>query len=135
MKEVLTIRVEVTDNFKVEGEVGSVNMCLFGGTVDCDNFKGVILPSGVDTQKDFKDSPHFTLSARYMLEGKDKEGQDCRIFIENNVAFEKGKPEGMSYTTPKVVTNSKALSYLETANLKGTIEPWEKGVIIHILEE
>ena len=133
--EALTITVEVTNNFTVKGNVGMANMCCFGGYVDCENFKGVILPSGVDTQRDFFEEPIRTLSARYMLKGKDKEGIECQIFIENNCSFEKDMvPEDMAFmkTKPRIITDSPCLSYLETAELYGTIEPWEKGVIIHI---
>ena len=129
-KEVLTIKVEITAVDEVLGRGKVVRMIHFGGSVDCDNFKGIILPGGVDTQKDFE-GESFKLSARYILEGEDREGKKCRIFVENN--GEGFDPNGENYTMPTIVTDSEALAYLENANLKGTIEPWGKGVIIHIL--
>jgi hypothetical protein len=127
MKEELTIKVEITATDEVRGNTGIVRMIRFTGTADCDNFKGRILPGGIDTQKEFEGKP-FLLSARYMLDGIDKMGQTCRIFIENNGESNQNE----LVTTPKIITDSAALSYLETTGLTGTIEGWEKGVIIHI---
>ena len=126
MTEELTINVEITDCFEVKGTAGAARMIAFTGNSDCPNFKGEILPGGVDTQREI--DGQLTLSARYMLKGVDRDGEPCSIFIENNGAGDISK----GFTTPKIFTDSKALSYLENASLKGTIEPWEKGVIIHI---
>lgn len=128
MKEELVIKVELTATDEVKGESGTGRMIHFGGTADCPNFKGEVLPGGVDTQKECAGKPPM-LSARYILEGVDKDGQECRIFIENNGCFREGKK---NETVPLIFTDSKALSYLEHAILRGTIEPWEKGVIIRI---
>ena len=78
------------------------------------------------------DGAATVLSARYILEGVDRDGKDCRIFIENNGS---AAENGDMHTTPMIITDSSALSYLETERLSGTIEPWEKGVIIHIFSE
>ncbi len=102
-------------------------MIHFTGEADCKNFKGKILDGGVDTQK-IDDGKTF-LSARYILEGTDFEGNPCKIFIENNGEVKTGE---QLITIPSVTTDSKALEYLETSALKGTIESWEKGVIVHI---
>ncbi|WP_026496528.1 DUF3237 family protein [Butyrivibrio sp. WCD3002] len=128
--EVLTINVRITGVNEVKGHTGTARMILFDGTVDCDNFKGKILPGGVDTQKELGDEPTL-LSARYILEGTDKEGNPSHIFIENNGQFREG---GENTTTPKVITDSQALAFLETADLYGTIEGIEGGVRIHIFE-
>ncbi|MCR5581698.1 MAG: DUF3237 domain-containing protein [Pseudobutyrivibrio sp.] len=126
MHEELTITVELGEILDVKGFSGSARMINFTGYCRCDNFTGDIMPGGVDTQRDL--DGRFTLSARYMLKGVDRAGQECSIFIENN--GEGDISEG--YTRPCILTDSEALKYLETASLKGTIEPWEKGVIIHI---
>ena len=129
MQEILTIQVRTTEFLDVKGSRAEALMITFNGTCDCENFKGKILPGGVDTQKEFYPEPR-TLSARYMLEGVDREGKACHIFIENNgVASEKGMVEK---TTPRIITDSECLNWMETADLSGTITPWEKGVIIHI---
>lgn len=128
MNEVLTVNVNITQINEVKGHKGSARMILFDGDVCCDNFKGVILPGGVDTQKDIS-KEETLLSARYILEGKDIEGKDCRIFIENNGTIKKG--EEMT-AIPKMLTDSEALSFLETQELFSKIEGKQGGVIIHI---
>lgn len=127
-QEVLTFEVEITGHETVKGKNGEATMILFEGNADCENFHGKILPGGVDTQVEWP-GQNRTLSARYILEGVDKEGQSCRIFVENNGIALK---EGEISTTPRIITDSEALSYLEQEELFGTITPTEKGVTIHI---
>lgn len=127
-REVLTFDVEITGSEAVKGKNGEAAMILFGGSADCENFHGKILPGGVDTQVEWPGQSR-TLSARYILEGVDKEGQSCRIFVENNGIV---KEEGEISTTPRILTDSEALSYLEQEELFGTITPTKKGVTIHI---
>ena len=132
MKEVLTIQVSTWQMMGVKGKTAEAGMILFDGFCDCENFRGRILPGGVDTQKEFYPEAR-SLSARYILEGTDRDGKECRIFIENNgVADKDGKIE---HTIPRIITDSECLSFLETTELSGTITPWEKGVIIHIFTE
>ena len=127
MTEELTIKVICTTMDEVEGSTNIRRMIHFTGEADCKNFKGRILDGGVDTQKVHDDKAF--LSARYMLEGTDLKENPCKIFIEN---IGGGRLGEKLITTPSVTTDSKALKYLETSVLKGTIESWEKGVIIHI---
>ena len=131
-QEVLTIQVVITGETRVKGAAGEAGMVTFTGTVDCPNFHGVILPGGVDTQRMV--NGHLTLSARYMLEGTDADGNACRVFIENNGATD--DPAQPMTTTPVIFTDSPALQWLETAALLGTLEPHgPDGVIIHIFAE
>jgi len=81
MKEVLTIQVSTWQMIGVKGKTAEAGMILFDGFCDCENFKGRILPGGVDTQKSFYPEAR-SLSARYILEGTDRNGKECRIFIE-----------------------------------------------------
>ena len=127
-KEELTINVRITQVNEVKGHTGTGRMILFDGDADCENFKGKIMNGGVDTQKEEPDR-HPQLSARYILEGTDKAGKACRIFIENNGEFLEGSD---NKTTPEIFTDSEELAYLETADLYGTIEGIEGGVRIHI---
>lgn len=129
MEEVLTIHVKIGDCIKVKGSTGTARMVLFSGDAEGSSFKGKILPGGVDTQRQLKNDP-LQLSARYILEGLDSTGKCSRLFIENQgVADIDGH---IQKTKPTIITDSADLSWLETADLAGTIEPWEKGVIIHI---
>jgi len=99
-------------------------MIPFAGSVDCANFKGEVLPTGVDTQVG-KPSGR-TLSARYMLVGKDLTGADCHIFIENNGDMRE------PFTHPFIVTDSEALSFLNTATLLGQLDFSAGGLTIRI---
>jgi len=130
-KEVLTIYVKVTEVYEVKGKIGEASMLHFEGYADCENVKGVILPGGVDTQKEFYGN-NRVLSARYIIDGIDGAGEKCRIFIENIGIIQDG---GQIKTTPKIITDSVHLSYLETAALEGVIEfgdTVDRGIIIHI---
>ena len=109
----------------------SVTMIPFSGSVDCANFKGKVLPTGVDTQIGGPTSR--TLSARYMIQGTDATGAECSIFIENNGWFE---TQSMPFkTVPTFITDSKTLApYLHTNKFRGEGHPDTKGVLIKFFE-
>ncbi|MCF0178039.1 MAG: DUF3237 family protein [Bacteroidales bacterium] len=127
MEEVLTIKVNVTGNNSVT--VGDENrvMILFDGEASGPYFTGIIMPGGVDTQK--HKGREGSLSARYMLDGKDCDGNACRIFIENNAV------DGAGYTTPTVLTDSKALAWMNSTKLTGRIDASRAGLIIRIYRD
>ena len=128
-QEVLTVLVDITGVTRVEGARGSCQMVAFTGTVDCPNFRGRILPGGVDTQK--MTAGHLSLSARYILEGTDGTGHAGHIFIENN--GETDDPAAPMTTHQHLCTDCPSLQWLETADLYGTLEPrGTDGVCIHI---
>lgn len=127
-KEILTIDVNITGFEEVKGKNGEACMILFDGTAEGSGFKGVIGPSGVDTQKQVYGKERF-LSARYILTGTDADGKECRIFIENNGSFD---ANGDITTHPLIYTNSKSLAWMETAEIYGKIEGKEGGVRIHL---
>ena len=133
-KTILTIDVLLDEIFNVEGTAGKATMILFHGSSDCDNFKGKILPGGVDTQKEPAGKPRI-LSARYILEGKDLEGKDCHIFIENNGEVEPISDGGVIRTKPIIYTDSEALKWMETADIRGTVTGAPGGVTISFFVE
>ncbi len=127
MEPILKIDVELDEVYEVIGTTGRVSMLLFHGSCDCDNFHGKILPGGVDTQKEPLDKGR-SLSARYILEGTDRDGNRCHIFVENN------KAAGDDTTKPVIYTDSRCLKWLETADLYGIVEGKPGGVIISFCE-
>ena len=128
-KLVLSIEVDIDESYSVTGGNGNATMILFHGKSECENFKGKVLPGGVDTQKEIGGNPR-TLSARYILEGTDFKGNPCHIFIENN-----GTMQGFEMKTkPTILTDSTHLKWLETADLYGTITGRAGGVLISIYE-
>ena len=131
-KEVLSVDVVLDEVIEVNGSRGQAAMILFHGESDCENFKGRVLPGGVDTQKEPVGEKRL-LSARYVLEGTDKAGKRCRIFIENNGVIE--EPGADIKTTPVIYTDSKALKWLETAKLYGVVEGNPGGVRISFFRD
>ncbi len=126
---VLEINVLLDEVIDVKGNSGCATMILFHGSSDCSNFKGKILPGGVDTQKEAAGDSRF-LSARYILEGIDCEGKACRIFIENNGEVKQLSGGGVIKTKPVIYTDSEALKWMETADLSGTVTGAPGGVTI-----
>lgn len=134
-KPILDVKVEF-ENFKpvsMEGENASVVMIPFSGTVKGEIFEGIVEPCGVDTQvKNAAGIRH--MSARYMLTGKDKAGQDAHIYVENNGWFDEntGKMTMPFHTVPTFYTDSKELApYLHRAQFVGEGHTLEDG--LHIL--
>lgn len=99
-------------------------MLCFSATAEGKYFNGRSLGTGVDTQRG-KIGGSLSLSARYMLEGKDIDGLPCRIFIENNGSFEGG-------FEPRIITDSAALSEFEDRPLKAKIKQADGGVVVSI---
>lgn len=128
-KEVLTLQVYITGSNEVKGTTGEVSMISFNATCDCELFQGKTLPGGIDTQKEWYGTTR-TLSARYILEGTDKAGKECKLFIENNGVIE----NGVITTTPKIVTDSEEMKFLETANLVGSLTYDPTCITIHIVQ-
>lgn len=132
-EEVLTVHVSIGKTVELRNDEGNaVVMIMFTGHANGKYFEGTVLDGGVDTQVIGKNGKPHTLSARYILQGKDYTGQDCEIYIENNGHFVQNAGDVMFRTTPKIITNSKALSFLNEAWLIGEGSPAASGVEIKI---
>lgn len=117
-----------------ESELGRVKMIPFKGTVDCPLFKGIIEPCGVDTQVTNQNDVRH-MSARYMLTGKDADGADCHIYIENNAWFTNGEQPKPFRTVPTFYTDSKRLApYLHRNQFVGEGLRDERGLWIRFYE-
>ena len=133
-QEVLTIRALCTEDHRVQGTNSEAGMVLFCGEANHPNFRGFILPGGCDTQIRVGDT--VTMSARYMLEGTDCTGCRCRLFVENTGTLHLPNSDDMIHTVPRIVTDSKALSWLETVVLSGTVSPdGDNRIIVRIFAE
>lgn len=134
MKKVLDLHIVLTENRRVTGGNAEIGMVLFEGTADHPNFRGRVLPGGCDTQTRIGNRVH--LSARYMLEGVDYAGTQCRMFIENNGSLDLSLGDPVTHTIPRIITDSPNLAWLETATLSGTVSPeGENRVRIQIFGE
>lgn len=132
-EEVLTVHVQIEKSIEMKsGNVDSVLMILFKGIADGKYFKGNVLPGGIDTQIIGKFGDRHTLSARYMLEGRDYTGESCKIFIENNGDLNEKAKDAPFKTYPKIITDSKALEFLNYDLLVGEGIGTESGVDIKI---
>lgn len=123
----LEIRVACHAPISVRGETKDIVMIPFDGVASGPSFTGRTLGPGVDTQTVSKDGEAF-LSARYMLEGADKEGRPCRIFIENQGRWGGG-------FRPRIVTDSPLLRAWEALPLRATVESVPGGVTVRIFRE
>lgn len=128
MEEILRVYVMIEESFTVNGQKTNVNMLHFSGRAEGPYFKGIILPHGIDLQRGAVGQA-MSLSARYMLEGEDNVGNKCRLFIENNGS---NNDAGEMVTRPVIVTDSKALAWMEDTELIGSLSFEEGLVIIHI---
>lgn len=118
MQEILCLKIEFDESLEVHGQNGRARMICFHGEAESRLFRGKVMPGGVDTQIRGIGEVN-RVSARYILAGKDYTGEDCRIFIENNgVDPENGES---IQTQPRIITDSVALSWLENADLNGTV--------------
>ena len=139
-KQILDIKIESNGtNLEMKAENAEVVMIPFKGyVVQSDLFSGIIEPCGVDTQV-VNAAKVRHMSARYMLTGKDKAGNDCHIYIENNgwfdereghAPFDPTKP--MFHTVPTIYTDSPVLApYLHYNQFEG--EGWGLEDGLHIL--
>lgn len=122
--ELFRLYVNVRESVAMESQDAKIYMLLFDGYCEGEYFNGKVLPGGVDTQ--IHSGERHSLSARYIVEGVDKEGKECRIFIENNASM---NLNGETVTTPKIYTNSEALKWLEQKELSGRLL-FEDGKVI-----
>jgi hypothetical protein len=133
-KLVLEVFVEIQekDISYLMGSAGEVVMIPFTGTVKGELFNGRILPGGVDTQVVNQNGVRH-MSARYMLEGADKNGEPCRIYIENDGWFE---AQSMPFKTiPTFITDSKTLApYLHSNKFRGEGHMADGKLVIKMFE-
>lgn len=132
-EEIFTVHVQINNTIKLTNNDGdSVIMISFKGHVSGEYFTGEILDGGVDTQIIGRFGDRHTLSARYMLEGKDYTGEQCNIYIENNGHVNNKLKHTLFRSYPKVITNSKSLAFLNDDILIAEGLPTESGLDIKI---
>ena len=134
-KLVLDIHIEMHGkSCQLKGDNVEVVMIPFKGSVNSELFTGIVEPCGVDTQ--VVNAAHVRhMSARYMLTGKDAQGNDAHIYIENNGWFEDGGRPGPFSTVPTFYTDSPALApYLLRNQFVGEGVVLEDGLHIRFYE-
>lgn len=125
MELIMTVHVILSKNvYSVKGKEMDICMLPFTGSVEGKYFNGKIIGEGVDTQK-IEHNGTAMLSARYMMEGTDFNGNKCRVFVENN-------GESLEKCTPMIVTDSADLQFLSNTNLSAVVVTNEQGVDVKI---
>ena len=134
-KPILEIKIEANGPIvHLQGENSEVLMVPFKGRVDCELFYGIVDPCVVDTQ--IVNAAHVRhMSARYMLTGKDAEGQDAHIYVENNGWFDDLTKTMPFHTIPTFYTDSKCLApYLHRNQFVGEGSDDGSGLVIRFYE-
>ncbi|OWA35815.1 hypothetical protein B9G55_07960 [Saccharibacillus sp. O16] len=132
-EHVLTVHVAIKTSIHLENSLGdSVVMIPFDGHAEGKYFTGKVQEGGVDTQIIGRHGDRHSLSARYMLHGTDHTGQECDLFIENNGEIDPKLTDVLFRTTPRIITNSQALAFLNNSLLAGEGLPSASGVEIRI---
>ena len=134
-KLILDIRIEANGPaVHMAGENGEVLMIPFKGSVESGIFKGIVEPCGVDTQ--VVNAAHVRhMSARYMLTGKDADGNDCHIYVENNGWFDDDHKSMPFRTVPTFYTDSPKLAgYLHRNQFVGEGVDEADGLHIYFYE-
>lgn len=120
--ELFSIKVSKTKLETVDGSTCRVEMQYFDGNVSGKFFNGTVYKNSSNVRKIYKDG-RTTSCARYMIKGKDDTGKDCKIFIQDD-GVEK---DGVTVTKPLILTNSSSLSWIEKADIQGTVETDTNG--------
>ena len=110
-----------------------VKVIPFTGHAESDLFTGEILPGAADVQiTDREGLVH--MCAKYMFSGKDRDGKECRLFVENNGCFRPGQDDGETiHACPKFITDSEALGdYLSKSSFRTEVHPSENGVDVEV---
>ena len=130
----ICVQTDPAGTVMLSGEIGTVKMIPFKGTAQGPLFHGIVEPCGVDTQITNQNEVRH-MSARYMLTGQDKAGQDCHIYIENNGWFTDGARPVPFRTVPTFITDSKALApYLHRNQFVGEGKRDDTGLWIRFYE-
>ena len=129
---ILDIKIEANGPaVHMQGENAEVLMVPFKGSVDCDIFRGIVEPCGVDTQI-VNAAGVRHMSARYLMTGTDAEGQPCHIYVENNGWFDDAAKTMPIHSVPTFYTDSRALApYLHRNQFVGEGHDMADG--LHIL--
>ncbi len=117
MQEIFNIIIDIISVNEVNGLNATAKMISFNGKCKGQYFNGEIMDNSVDTQLISKDGSGI-VSARYMMKGVDSSLRQCKVFIENEGTI---SSTGEMKTTPKIVTDSTELSWLQEEKLYGKV--------------
>ena len=131
---VFNIYINREDRTEMITKNGKVTFIPFSGEVKSDLFCGTVRPGAADVQVTNAAGIRH-MAAKYIFEGKDYTGADCKLFVENNGYFEPGSQPRPFHACPILMTDSEALAeYLNRPYFRA--EGWGRpdGVDIRIFE-
>jgi len=133
VEELMKIEINIDSMVSLDSSIGdSVVMISFTGQATGKFFQGEVQPGGVDTQIISQDKKKHTLSARYIIKGKDYLGQDCTLYIENNGNIHEPNEAYIFRTYPNIISSNESLQFLEQDILVAEGRASENGVTIYI---
>ncbi len=130
------IFIDDTQNSDMMGPYGGVTFIPFTGKVESDIFTGEIVPGAADIQVE-NPAGCRNMCAKYMFKGKDSEGKECYLFVENNGWFTRDTAKAKPYidACPRFITDSLTLgAYLSQARFRSEVHGREGGVEIWIID-
>lgn len=136
-KLIMSIHIFADDSqvSNLESPYGCVTMIPYTGKVESELFTGEILPGAADVQVETQDQVR-NMCAKYMFQGKDQEGRQCKLFVENNGYLQpvnRRDPHFNAY--PRFLTDSPVLGkYLCQNRFRSEVHGAEWGVEIRIFD-
>lgn len=128
MKEIMDIIIDIQNETQVRDGNIVIKMIAFTGVSHSKYFNGTIMPGGIDRQIIQADG-QVNLSARYVMEGIDGSGQECRIYIDNIGTIDEN---GIIVTEPVIYTDSKYLKEVFSGKLSGKVAFEEDALHVRI---
>ena len=132
---VFKVYVDNDEVSNIECPYGMATMIPFRATVESELFSGTTLPGACDVQIE---NPGFSrhMCAKYMFLGKDKDGNDCKLFVKNESHLAPiMRNEPYFDGCPMFLTDSPVLSeYLCSNHFRSEIQGCEGGVEIRIYD-
>ena len=113
---------------------GEVLYIPFTGSVESELFCGTIRPGAADIQV-VNPAGVRHMCAKYIFVGKDRAGNDCHLYVENNGYSARGEMKMPFEATPTFWTDSPELAdYLHGAHFRAEGHPSPAGVDIRIFD-
>ena len=118
----------------LETKKGVAAIVPFSATVESELFTGKTLPGAVDVQTiDETGARH--MCAKYMFEGVDRAGTECRLFVENTGDFPTSDLPNPFHTAPVFLTDSDELdAYFTGKKFRTEGNASEEGLVIKVIE-
>lgn len=118
-------------------------MCAYGGatfipftaTVESELFTGKTLPGACDVQVE-NPAGSRNMCAKYMFKGRDRAGNECHLFVENNgYLAEVMRNDPYLHAYPRFLTDSPVLGeYFSQQRFRSEVQSCDTGVEIRIYD-